>query len=394
MAVKKITDGVYEVGVEHWDRRIFDELIPLPQGTSYNSYLIIGREKTALVDTVDPSKSEILLRNLEKLSVKKIDYIISNHAEQDHSGSTPTLLELYPQAKVVTNEKAKEMLIDLLHIPQDRFLVIKEGDKLDLGGKTLTFYMTPWVHWPETMSTYLIEDGILFSCDFFGAHLSTSEVFSKDDDIVYEAAKRYYAEIMMPFRTMIKRNLRKVREIGPRMIAPSHGPVYRDPDFIIRAYEEWTSDEVKNEAVVAYVSMHGSTEKMVLRLYDRLVESGIEVKMFNLTEADIGEYAIALVDAATLVGASPTVLGGLHPAAAFAALLTGELRPKVKLVGIMGSYGWGGLMVDQAKALLKGLKVEFLEPLLVKGLPRDEDYEKIDEFAERIVKKHREIGVL
>ncbi len=136
MAVKKITDGVYEVGVEHWDRRIFDELIPLPQGTSYNSYLIIGREKTALVDTVDPSKSEILLRNLEKLSVKKIDYIISNHAEQDHSGSTPTLLELYPQAKVVTNEKAKEMLIDLLHIPQDRFLVIKEGDKLDLGGKT------------------------------------------------------------------------------------------------------------------------------------------------------------------------------------------------------------------------------------------------------------------
>ncbi len=394
MAVKKITDGVYEVGVEHWDRRIFDELIPLPQGTSYNSYLIIGREKTALVDTVDPSKSEILLRNLEKLSVKKIDYIISNHAEQDHSGSIPTLLELYPQAKVVTNEKAKEMLIDLLHIPQDRFLVIKEGDKLDLGGKTLTFYMTPWVHWPETMSTYLIEDGILFSCDFFGAHLSTSEVFSKDDDIVYEAAKRYYAEIMMPFRTMIKKNLRKVREIGPRMIAPSHGPVYRDPDFIIKAYEEWTSDEVKNEVVVAYVSMHGSTEKMVLRLYDRLVESGIEVKMFNLTEADIGEYAIALVDAATLVGASPTVLGGLHPAAAFAALLTGELRPKVKLVGIMGSYGWGGLMVDQAKALLKGLKVEFLEPLLVKGLPRDEDYEKIDEFAERIVKKHREIGVL
>ncbi len=254
--------------------------------------------------------------------------------------------------------------------------------------------MTPWVHWPETMSTYLIEDGILFSCDFFGAHLSTSEVFSKDDDIVYEAAKRYYAEIMMPFRTMIKKNLRKVREIGPRMIAPSHGPVYRDPDFIIKAYEEWTSDEVKNEVVVAYVSMHGSTEKMVLRLYDRLVESGIEVKMFNLTEADIGEYAIALVDAATLVGASPTVLGGLHPAAAFAALLTGELRPKVKLVGIMGSYGWGGLMVDQAKALLKGLKAEFLEPLLVKGLPRDEDYEKIDEFAERIVKKHREIGVL
>ncbi len=394
MAVKKLVDGVYEVGASHWDRRLFDQLIPLPQGTSYNSYLIFGKEKTALIDTVDPEKTDVLLRNLKKLKVENIDYIVANHAEQDHSGSIPTLLKIYPSAKVVTNQKAKGMLQDLLHIEDDRFVVISEGDKIELGGKTLTFYMTPWVHWPETMSTYLIEDGILFTCDFFGAHLASSEIFSKDDEVIYEAAKRYYAEIMMPFRVAIRKNLKKVREINPKMIAPSHGLVYRNPDFIISAYEDWVSDNVKNETVIAYVSMHGSTEAMVYRLYDYLVESGIEVKFFNLTEADIGEYAIALVDAASLVGATPTVLGGMHPAAAFAALLTGELRPKVKLVGIMGSYGWGGMMVDQAKSLLKGLNAEFLEPLLIKGLPREEDMKKIDEFGEKIVQKHRELGLI
>jgi flavorubredoxin len=286
------------------------------------------------------------------------------------------------------------MLMDLLHIEEDRFLIVNEGDKLSLGGKTLTFYLTPWVHWPETMSTYLIEDGILFTCDFFGAHIASSEIFSKDDDVVYEEAKRYYAEIMMPFRVAIRKNLKKVREINPKMIAPSHGLVYKNPDFIISAYEDWVSDNVKNEVVVAYVSMHGSTEAMVYHLYNYLVEAGIEVKMFNLTKADIGEYAIALVDTATIVGATPTVLGGMHPAAAFAALLTGELRPKAKLVGIMGSYGWGGMMVEQAKALLKGINAEFLEPLLIKGLPRDEDYKKIEDFGQKIVEKHKELGLM
>ncbi len=394
MAVKKVTDEVYEVGVEHWDRRLFDELIPLPDGTSYNSYIIFGRDKTALIDTVDPEKTHILLRNLEKLQVNNIDYIVANHAEQDHSGSIPKLLEIYPNAKIVTNAKAKGFLIDLLHIEEDRFIVIKEGDKLELGEKTLTFYMTPWVHWPETMSTYLLEDGILFTCDFFGAHIASSNTFSDDSDIVYEAAKRYYAEIMMPFRVAIRKNIAKVKEINPKMIAPSHGLVYRNPEFIISAYEDWVSDNVRNVTVVAYVSMHGSTEAMVNHLYNYLVESGIEVKMFNLTEADIGEYAISLVDAASLVGASPMVLGGLHPAAAFTVTLTGALRPKVKLVGIMGSYGWGGMMVDQAKSLLKTVNADFLEPLLIKGLPKEEDLKKIEKFADAIVEKHRELGLL
>ncbi len=394
MAVRKLVEGIYEIGAVHWDRRLFDGLIPLPQGTSYNSYLIFGRDRVALVDTVDPVKSEVLLENLKKLNVKKLDYVVSNHAEQDHSGTIPTLLEIYPEVRIVTNEKAKGFLKDLLHVEEDRFLIVSEGEKLELGGKTLSFHLTPWVHWPETMVTYLEEDGILFSCDFFGAHIASSELFSKDDDVVYESAKRYYAEIMMPFRIAIRKNLKKIRKMNPKIIAPSHGQVYGNPDFIISAYERWVSDEVKNEVVLAYVSMHGSTEVMVNRMYDRLVEKGVEVKPFNLTQSDIGEYTIALVDAATLVGASPTVLGGLHPAAASAALLTGELRPKLKFVGIMGSYGWGGMMVDQAKTLLKGLNAEFLDPLLIKGLPREEDLKRVDEYADEVVERHVKLGIL
>ncbi len=394
MAVRKLVEGIYEIGAVHWDRRLFDGLIPLPQGTSYNSYLIFGRDRVALVDTVDPVKSDVLLENLKKLNVKKLDYVVSNHAEQDHSGTIPTLLEIYPEVRIVTNEKAKGFLKDLLHVEEDRFLIVSEGEKLELGGKTLSFHLTPWVHWPETMVTYLEEDGILFSCDFFGAHIASSELFSKDDDVVYESAKRYYAEIMMPFRIAIRKNLKKIREMNPKIIAPSHGQVYGNPDFIISAYERWVSDEVKNEVVLAYVSMHGSTEVMVNRMYDRLVEKGVEVKPFNLTQSDIGEYTIALVDAATLVGASTTVLGGLHPAAASAALLTGELRPKLKFVGIMGSYGWGGMMVDQAKTLLKGLNAEFLDPLLIKGLPREEDLKRVDEYADEVVERHMKLGIL
>ena len=389
MAVRKIKEGIYEVGAIDWDRRLFDELIPLPDGTSYNSYLVVGKEKIALIDTVDPSKERVLIENIEKLNIERIDYIVSNHAEQDHSGSIPVILEMFPDSKVVTNPKAKEFLMDLLHVPEERFLLINEGETLDLGGRTLKFFMTPWVHWPETMVTYLVEDRILFTCDFFGSHLATSKLFA--DEEVLEPAKRYYAEIMMPFRVSIKNHLKKLENLDIEMIAPSHGPIYRDPSFIMNAYKDWTSDDVKNEVVVAYVSMHGSTEALVRRFVDILVEKGVEVKLFNLTKADIGEYAISLVDCATLVIASPTVLTGLHPVVSFVASLTGALRPKLRYVGFLGSYGWGGRAFDQLKSLLTGLRSEFLDPFIIKGHPTEKDFEKLEEFAEKIISRHEKL---
>ena len=392
--IRKISEKVYNVGAVDWDRTLFDEIVPLPQGTSYNSYLILGSEKTALIDTVEPYKFEELKKNLEEMNVKKIDYIVSNHAEQDHSGSLPFILEMYPDAKIVTNEKCKKFEMDLLHIPEEKFMVIGEGDKLPLGDKTLEFIMTPWVHWPETMSTYLVEDGILFSCDFFGSHVATSHTFAKDYDRVYHEAKRYYAEIMMPFRNFIERNMKKIEEKEIKIIAPSHGPVYDNPQFILNAYKEWIDEQPKNIVLIGFVSMHGSTKKMVDYFIDSLVSQGIEVRARNLITSDLGELAMDLVDAATVVIATPTMLSGPHPSAVYAAYIVNALRPKVKFVGIMGSYGWGGRTVDILKSNLISLKIELLEPLLIKGLPKREDYEKIDEFARKIAEKHREIGVL
>ena len=392
--IRKIVDGVYNVGAIDWERTLFDEIVDLPQGTSYNAYIIMGDEKIALIDTVELEKVDQLLSNLEELGIERIDYIVSNHAEQDHSGSIPILLEKYPMAKVVTNAKCKEFEKDLLHIEDDKFIVIKEGETLDLGGKTLRFVMTPWVHWPETMATFLIEDKIAFTCDFFGSHAATTHTFAEQYDRIYHEAKRYYAEIMMPFRQIIVRNIKKIEELAPAIIAPSHGPVYSNPEFIIKAYKEWISEETKNEVLIAYVSMHGSTKKMVDYLVDSLARRNVQVKVRDLIHSNLGEIAIDLVDVTTIIIATPTMLAGPHPSAVYMAYIVNALKPKAKVIGIMGSYGWGGRTVDILKANLGAMKVEILEPLLVKGLPKKEDYERIEEFAEIIAEKHRELGVM
>ncbi len=392
--MKELKPNVYFAGAIDWDRRLFDELIPLPDGTSYNAYLVKGSEKTVLLDTVDPTKTEVLVDHLVRLGVDKLDYVVSHHAEQDHSGSIPDVLLLYPDAKVVTNPKCKDMLADHLEVEEDRFITVADGEKLSLGDKTLQFIYTPWVHWPETMSTYLVEDKVLFTCDFFGSHLASSSLFVTDEGQAYEAAKRYYAEIMMPFRKPIANNLAKIADLEIDIIATSHGPIYDKPEFIIDAYKDWAGDGVKNEVVVAYVSMHGSTRRMVEHFVEALSARGIVVRQFNLPNVDIGKLAIALVDAATVVIGSPTVLVGAHPAAAYAAILTNALRPKARFASIIGSYGWGSKMAEQLTGLLSNLKVELLDPVVVKGLPKDEDYIALEDLADKILKKHKEAGII
>lgn len=391
--MQELRPNVYSIRAIDWDRRLFDELIPLPEGTTYNAYLVEGSEKTALLDTVDPAKTGILMSSLASSGIERIDYIVSHHAEQDHSGSIPAVLTRYPQAQVVTNAKCKAMLIDLLHLEEDRFLTIADGQTLSLGDKTLQFFDTPWVHWPETMCTYLPEDRILFPCDFFGSHLATSSLYVEDEPLAYESAKRYYAEIMMPFRMVIKKNLEKLGKLGIDTIAPSHGPVYGRPEMIITAYKDWVGDRVKNEVVLAYVSMHESTKLMVEHFSKALVERNITVKQFNLTSADLGRLAIALVDAATVVLGSPTVLTGAHPKTAYAAFVANALRPKTRFASIIGSFGWGGKMVEQLTGLLANLKVELLSPVIAKGLPKPGDFAALDELADQILAKHQAAGI-
>lgn len=389
-----VKENIMEVGARDWDRRLFDELIPLPDGTSYNAYIVKGSEKTALMDTVDPEKTETLIHNMVRAGVDKLDYIISHHAEQDHSGSIPDILTVYPEAKVVTSPKCKGMLMDLLHIEDERFITKEDGETLSLGDKTLQFIYTPWVHWPETISAFLQEDNIFFSCDFFGSHLATNDLFVSNEELVYESAKRYYAEIMMPFRNIIQKNLDKIAPLDIDIIATSHGPIYDNPKFIIDAYKDWVSDDVKNEVLVPYVSMHHSTKTMVEYFVEALTERGINAIPFNLTVTDIGKLAIALVDAATIVAATPTVLTGAHPNVAYAVLLANALKPKTRFLSIIGSYGWGSKAIEQLSGLIPRLKVDVIEPVLIKGLPEAEEYLKLDDLADKIAAKHKEINIL
>ena len=391
MTARELREGVFCVGAVDWDRRIFDELIPLPDGTSYNSYLVKGTEKTALIDTVDPTMEGVLLDNLRKLGVEKLDYVIANHAEQDHSGGLPAVLAAFPNAKAVCSPKCKDMLVDLRLAPPERLMMVNDGQAIALGGRTLEFHWAPWVHWPETMVTFLKEDKILFPCDMFGSHHATSDMYVTDEGATYEAAQRYYAEIMMPFRTTVRKNLEMVKGLKPEIIAPSHGPIHNKPSFIMNAYEDWTSEKVKNEVLVPYISMHGSTKAMVDYFVGALVKRGITVKQFNLSRTDIGKLAIALVDAPTMVVASPTVLAGPHPMAAYAAFLANALRPKLKYVSIIGSYGWGGKMVDSLAAMIPNLKVEVLKPVIIKGHPREDDYKALDALADEIAEKHKSL---
>jgi flavorubredoxin len=389
---REIRPGIHWVGAVDWDRRLFDSLIPLPDGTSYNSYLIKGNEKTALIDTVDPTMQDVLINNLNQLRIDNIDYIVANHAEQDHSGAIPHVLEKYPSAQVITSPKCKDMLTDLLTIPEERFITISDKETISLGDRTLEFIYTPWVHWPETMSTYLREEKILFSCDFFGAHLATSDLYVNDEGQVYEAAKRYYAEIMMPYRTSIQKNLEKLKDYTIDIIAHSHGPMYNKPEFILKAYRSWVFDEPKNIVLLPYTSMHDSTRKMVEYLVEVLTQQGVTVKQFDLSVTDIGKLAMALVDAATIIVGTPTVLAGPHPNVVAAVFLANALRPKLKFISIIGSYGWGGRTVEQLTAMMPNLKVEILEPVLCKGFPKEAGFKALDNLATAIAEKHKEYG--
>ena len=390
MKARQIKANVYWVGAIDWDRRLFDALIPLPDGTSYNAYLVQGSQKVALIDTVDPSMTDVLMAYLENVPV--IDYVIANHGEQDHSGSLPRVLAKYPDAKVFTTPKGRDMLMSLLLIPEDRFITVSDGETLSLGDKTLEFIHAPWVHWPETMLTYLPEDKILFSCDLFGSHLASTHLFVTDEGQVYEAAKRYFAEIMMPFRTSIEKHLEKLNSYRIDVIAPSHGPCHDRASFILEAYRSWVLDPPKNIVVLPYISMHGSTQRMVDYFVGALIDRGITVRLFNLAATDIGKLAMALVDAATMVIGTPTVLVGPHPNVASAAFLANALRPQLRFVSVIGSYGWGSKAVEQLTGMIPNLKAEVLDPVICKGFPGEQDFKALDDLASTVAKKHKEHG--
>ncbi len=394
MKFQEIKNNIFYCGLNDCDRRIFDELIPLEHGTSYNSYLIKGSEKTAIIDTMYPPKTKEYLKRLSENQVGKVDYIIANHGEQDHSGSIPALLEKYPNAIVVTNPKVAENIKSMLFVPEEKIKVISDGEELSLGDKTLKFIFAPGVHWPDTMFTYAKEDNMIFTCDFLGAHYTFSDVFAQESKELENSAKRYYAEIMMPFRMMCKKYTQMLKNMNVDMILPSHGPVHKNPNYILNLYEDWTADTPKNLVVLPYVSMYESTKDMVDYLSEKLESKGIKTFKFDIVDDDLGDLAMSLVDAATIVMGTSMVLAGPHPMAVNVAYLAAVLRPKAKFASLIGSYGWGGNLFGLIGDLLKPLKLDLIEPLQVKGKPKAEDYQKLDEMAQKIFEKHQSMGIV
>ena len=389
---REIRPGIFWVGALDWDRRLFDALLPLPQGTSYNSYLIQGEEKTVLIDAVDETGADVLMDNLRSLAVESLDYIIVQHAEQDHSGGLKRLLAEYPQANVLGSARSLELLAEFGLMDAGKGQEAKDGESIPLGGRSLQFISAPWVHWPDTMFTYIPEEHILFTCDFLGSHLASSHLFASDEADLYLPAKKYYAGIMMPFRSSVKRHLERIEKLDVDIIAPSHGPLQDRPGLILDAYRDWASERVKNEVVLAYVSMHGSTRIMADYLGEALISRGVAVRRFDLTDYDLGDLAQSLVDAATIVIGTPTILAGAHPLALYAATLANSLRPKTRYASVIGSFGWGGKMLEQITESLSGLQLEFLDPVVAKGRPKEADFAALDRLADEIAALHQKLA--
>jgi flavorubredoxin len=387
MTMQKVTERVTQVGAIDAGLQYFDCLMPTPYGTTYNSFLVRGDEKTALIDPVQEDTVDQLLHNLQEMGVDQLDYIFSLHAEQDHSGAARILLDRFPGAKIVASAKVAEFLGVLLHLPVEDMLVVAEGDKVDLGGVSLECMPIPFAHWPDNTMFWMAEERILFPSDLFGSHYSPDVPGKPDESIRLEQSRTYYSEIMMPFRAHVNRYVEKVRALDPAIICAAHGPVWFDPDVILSEYERMGSDKTSRDVLIAYVSMHGSTNRMVRLLAKTLSDEGIGVKLVDLGNArhdlrvPIGMVLTESVFAGALILASPAVLGGAHPLVAAMTMLIGGINPPVRYIGIAGSYGWGSQMVKQLEGLLGKHKAERLEPLLVRGLPAKDDEEAIKAYA-------------
>ena len=386
----EISKGVHWVGVRDWNRRLFDALIPLPKGTTYNSYVVTGSSKNALIDTVNPGFEKELEDKISKIvNMSDLDYVVMNHAEPDHAGAIPYVLSRNSKAQLVTTNKGSKMAQTFFRVPENRIKTVADGDSIDLGGKTLQFIEAPMLHWPETMFTYLPENKLLFPCDFFGLHVAKG-LYDDEVDELLDYAQRYFGEIMMPFRAMGLKALEKIKNLQIEAIAPSHGPVHRNPEKILKAYARWVNGETKNKVVVIYTSMWGSTEQMIRPIVDTLASEGVETALHNLAMADIAEIAKDLVDSKAIVLGTPTVLGGAHPLAVYGAYLVKALRPPAKFAVVLSSYGWGGGAVKNVQEILGTTKLEILGALEINGPPTQDNINQIIELGKSLAKKVKE----
>ncbi len=385
--IPELKPGIHFVGSRDWDRRMFDALVPLPEGTSYNAYLVVGSEAVALVDTVNPGfEPELLDKVHQILGDRPLDYIVMNHAEPDHAGGIPAVRKRYPDAQVLATRRGADMAGLYFGVPEDARQVVSDGDNLNLGDKTLRFIEAPMLHWPETMFTYVEEDRVLLTCDFFGSHTAAG-LFSDEDDDLIPRMQRYFGEIMMPYRRMGARALGKINDLDIDIIGPSHGPVHREIEPVLSRYQSWTRGDMANKVLIAYVSMWGSTRAMAHQMAQSLGDLGVEVRLYDILTTDTAEIARDLVDAKAIVLGAPTVLAGMHPVGVNAANLVRALRPPASYAAVLSSHGWSGGAMKQVEEVLGATDLEMVGYLDIQGPATAEVLAQVDELAEKIAER-------
>jgi len=383
----EIKKGIYWVGAIDWNVRNFHgNTYTTKLGTTYNAYLIVD-DKIALVDTVyGPFAAELIERIKEIVPPERIDYVISNHVETDHSGAMPEVMKHCPKAKVYGTQKCKEGLYK--HYYGDwNFQIVKTHDQLKLGKKTLTFLEAPMLHWPDSMFTYCPEEALLMPNDAFGQHYATSERFDDEIDhcVLMDEAAKYYGNILWPLSSLVIKKIEEVVKLNIpiKMIAPSHGIIWRrDPMKIINAYLSWAKNETKAKAVIVYETMWGATEKMARKISEGLTDSGLSVKLFNIAQSDRTEVVKEMLDAKGYLIGSSTHGNDMLPAiAGFLDFFKG-LKPRDRIASAFGSYGWAGGAVKEVEDIIKGAGVELIQPgISFKYVPDENELKRCYEFG-------------
>ena len=396
MNALEIKKDIFWVGAVDWNMRNFHgHTYTTKRGTTYNAYLIVD-DKIALVDTVLSTFSTELIEKIKEIiHPEKIDYVIANHVEADHSGALPEIMKLCPKAKVIGTAKCKEGLYKHYYEDWD-FQIVRTHDKLKLGRKTLTFLEAPMLHWPDSMFTYCPEEELLLPNDAFGQHYATSERFDGevDQSMLMDEATKYYGNILWPLSTLVLKKIEEVQKLNIpiKMIAPSHGVIWRDdPAKIITAYLKWAKNETKLKVVVVYETMWGATEKMARKITEGLIDSGLEVKLFDITQSDRTEVIKEMLDAkGYLIGSSTHNNGMLTSIAGFLEFLKG-LKPKNRMASVFGSYGWAGGAIKNIENILKETGIEIIQPGLgIQYLPDEIELKNCDEFGRNFAKRLKE----
>ncbi len=374
----KLKEGIYWVGGIDWDIRNFHGYLT-QRGTTYNAYLIVD-EKVTLIDTVKHYLFEEMMERISAIiDPAKIDYIVANHVEMDHSGGLPRLLEVAKNAGIYTSPNGEKGL--KAHYKKDwKFHVVKSGDSLNIGRYNLTFVQTPMVHWPDNMVTYLPEEQILFSNDAFGQHIASAERFDDEfpRDIMLDEAAKYYANIVMPYGAQVQKTLDSLKHLDVGMIAPSHGIIWRSriPE-ILSEYKTWSNNEPTEKAAIVYDSMWGSTEHVAYAIQNAFENRGIPARLMNLRTNHISDIMTYILTAKYICVGSPTLNSNMLPTVAgFLAYLKG-LSPKKRIALAFGSYGWGGQSIGQIEGTLKECDFQLLEMVRILYVPDDGQLQEV-----------------